>query len=87
MRLAMRHQADLIPCTVVDEGHWRFSIKFGQPVPRELLAARGDWLPAGKHLIDEMLPVFQARPEQCRPDLIRYLKPIHERHPSCELAL
>jgi lauroyl/myristoyl acyltransferase len=75
VRLAARHGAELIPISVVDEGHWKFTIKLGQPVPRELLLSRNDWLPAGRHLIDQMIPIFRAWPEQCRPDLIRCLKP------------
>jgi hypothetical protein len=82
VRFAVRHQADLIPCTIVDEGRWRFTIKLGRPVPRELLsekdgwlpAAKLSWLPAGKHLIDELVPIFRERPEQCHPELIRCLK-------------
>jgi hypothetical protein len=74
VRLAIRHNAVLIPCTIVDEGRWYFSIKLGEPVPREFLLSKTDWLPAGKHLIDQMIPIFRARPEQCPPDLIRCLK-------------
>ena len=75
VRLAIRHHAELIPCTIVDEGRWRFTIRLGEPVPQELLLSKNDWLPAGKHLVDQMIPIFRARPEQCRPDLIRCLKP------------
>jgi len=74
VRLAIRHHAALIPCTIVDEGRWHFSIKLGEPVPQELLLSKNDWLPAGKHLKDQMVPIFRARPEQCRPDFIRCLK-------------
>jgi hypothetical protein len=82
VRLAMRHQADLIPCSIVDRGRWQLSVKLGRPVPRELLsekdgwlpAAKHSWLPAGKHLIDELVPIFRERPEQCHSELIRCLK-------------
>lgn len=74
VRLAIRHNADLIPCTIVDEGRWRFTIKLGEPVPRDQLLSKNDWLPAGRHLVNQMIPIFRARPEQCRPDLIRCLK-------------
>ncbi len=82
VRLAMRHHAELIPLNVVDEGHWKFTIKLGEPVPQELLSSNNDWRPAGKYLIDQMIPIFRAWPEQCRPDMIRCLKPSHERHHS-----
>jgi len=75
VRLAGRHRAELIPCSITDEGRWRFHIRLGQPTPEEFLAAEAGWVRAGKHLLDEMLPVFQAHPEQCAVDLLRCLKP------------
>ena len=65
MRLAVRHQAELIPCSIIDEGHWRFRIEVGQPVPREWLTPGSDWTRVGKHLLAEMIPHLQAHPEQC----------------------
>jgi hypothetical protein len=43
-------------------------------VPEEFLTAKAGWICAGKHLLDEMLPHFQAHPEQRTADLIRRLK-------------
>lgn len=74
IRFAIRHQAALMPCFIVDEGGWRFSIRLGQPVPMELLAIRDDWLAAASFLVNEMMFVLRAHPEQCRPDFIRCLK-------------
>ena len=74
VRLAVRHQAELIPCTIVDEGRWHFRIELGRPVPGEFLSAEAGWVRAGKHLLDEMLPHFQGRPEQRTADLVRRLK-------------
>jgi lauroyl/myristoyl acyltransferase len=74
VRLAIRHQAELIPCSIIDEGRWHFRIELGRPVPREFLTAKSDWSRAGKHLLDEMLPHFQAHPEQCGRNLIICLK-------------
>ena len=74
VRLAMRHNAELIPCSMVDEGCWRFTIKLGESVPRELLLSKNDRLPAAKHLMDQMIPIFRAWPEQCRPVMTRCLK-------------
>jgi hypothetical protein len=74
VRLAIRHQAELIPCSIIDEGRWRFRIELGRPVPREFLTPEADGLCAGKFLLNEMLPHFQAHPEQCSNDLIRRLK-------------
>jgi lauroyl/myristoyl acyltransferase len=75
VRLAIRHQAELISCVVIDEGRWRFHIKLGRPVPAEYLAAGADWVPAGKHLLDEMLPHFRNHPDQCSNQLIKYFQP------------
>ena len=73
IRLAIRHQAELIPCSITDEGSWRYRITLGRPVPREYLTAKADWSCAGKHLLGEMLPLFQARPDQCCDAMTRCL--------------
>jgi lauroyl/myristoyl acyltransferase len=74
VRMAILHQAELVPCLIVDEGRWHFRMHFGRPVPKEFLTAQPDWNRAGKHLLEEMMPVFQAHPEQCLSDLTRCLK-------------
>ncbi len=63
IRMAMRHGAELIPCSIIDEGDWRFQIRLGPPVPASLLAA-GDPVPAGKFLLDAMMPLWREHPEQ-----------------------
>jgi hypothetical protein len=65
MQLARAHQADLIPCCIVDEGRWNFRIQLGPPVPKAFLALDADWPHAGKHLLDEISPIFRAHPDQC----------------------
>jgi hypothetical protein len=74
VRLAIRHQAELIPCCIIDEGRWHFRIELGRPVPRKFLTAESEWRHAGKHLLDEMIPHFQAHPKQCGRNLILCLK-------------
>lgn len=74
VRLAIRHQAELIPTAIIDEGPWRFRIEVGRPVPREFLTARSNWNHAGRHLLAEMLPHFKAHPEQCGRNLILRLR-------------
>jgi lauroyl/myristoyl acyltransferase len=74
VRMAIRHQADLIPCLIADEGRWHFRAVFGRPVPKNFLTPESEWNPAGKHLLEEMKPVFQKYPEQCLSDLTRCLK-------------
>jgi lauroyl/myristoyl acyltransferase len=70
IRMAMRHGAELIPCSIIDEGDWRFQIRLGSPVPASLLAS-GDPLPAGKHLLDAMVPLWREYPEQCSKGLLK----------------
>ncbi len=76
VRLASRRQAELRPCSILNEGPWRFGIKIGRPVPPELLAVKEDETRAGKFLLDELMPVMRAHPEQCRMDFIRCLRPV-----------
>jgi hypothetical protein len=75
VRLALRHQAELIPCCIIDEGAWHFRIKLGPPVPRDYLTSGADGFHAGKYLIEEMLHDFHSCPGQCTADLTRCLKP------------
>ncbi len=64
MARAQSHQAELIPCCIIDEGAWNFRIKLGAPVPKEYVAAEADWFRAGEHLLAEMLPFIQAHADQ-----------------------
>ncbi|HLP76109.1 MAG TPA: hypothetical protein VK327_04260 [Candidatus Paceibacterota bacterium] len=74
VRMAIHHQAELIPCSIIDEGEWRYRVDLGRAVPRELLTAESDWIRAGQHLLDEMLPHIKAHPEQCSTTLCRCFK-------------
>ena len=71
IRLASHYQAELIPCCITNEGSWRYRIYIGQPVPSKHLAADGDWLQVGQHLLSEMLPQFRNRPHQCLDAMTR----------------
>ena len=74
IRLAARHGAELIPCSIIDEGPWRCRIEVGRPVPKEFLADESRWPQAGKYLLDELIPHLYAHPEQCRRDVILRLR-------------
>jgi len=88
IRFAIRHQAELIPCSITDEGSWRYRISLGRPVLREHLTAKADWSCAGKHLLGEMLPLFQARPDQCCDAMTRCLiRKAGDTSPDCSRAL
>jgi hypothetical protein len=74
VRLAIRHEAELISCSIIDLGGWRFQIKFGRPVPREWLNQTAEPTHAGNHLLNDLLPLFKTYPEQCTVHLTRCLK-------------
>jgi len=87
IRLAIRHRAELIPCSIVDEGRWRFHIELGRPVPGKFLAADADRACAGRHLLDELLPRFRNHPRQCLNQLTQCFQPASpavtmENHPD-----
>lgn len=75
VRLAIRHRAELIPFVLIDEGRWRYQIKLGRPVPAEYLTGEADWIHAGKHLLDEMLPHFRNHPQQHSKLMSSYFLP------------
>jgi lauroyl/myristoyl acyltransferase len=78
IRLASDCHAELVPCTIINEGRWRFRIEIGRPVPAEWLGAETDLARIGKYLLDEMFPHFQRHPEQSARKLIESL----ERNPN-----
>lgn len=75
IRLAARHGARLFPCTILDEGRWRFRFELGRPVPAEFLSDPPDLASVGKHLVDELLPRFQAHPDQCAKMVLECFQP------------
>lgn len=70
IRLALRHGAELIPCSIIETDAWRFQIRLGPPVPAQTLAS-GRTLSAGKHLLDALLPALREYPEQCTGRLLK----------------
>ena len=86
LRLAARHGARLFPCTILDAGDWRFRIEIGRPVPAGFLAGPPDFMAAGKHLVTELLPRFQAHPEQCTKMVLDSFRPIVAKKPRENIA-
>lgn len=76
LRLAAHQRAQLFPCTITDEGRWRFRIELGKPVPAEYFADPRNFMLAGKHLLAEMLPAFRAHPEQCSEMTLDCFRPV-----------
>ena len=65
IRLASRFEAEIIPCTITHDGAWRYCITLGRPAPKEWLSNEANWPQVGKHLLAEMMPVFNAHPDLC----------------------
>lgn len=61
IRLASYHDAELVPCSMIDEGRWHFHLRIAKPVPRHLL--NGDETVAGEWLLQSFLPSITERPE------------------------
>lgn len=70
LRLAAGQEGELFTCVLTYLGGWRYRLHFGEPVPRELLR-RGNEAAAGRHLLEQLLPVLRAHPGQCRKELLR----------------
>lgn len=70
MRLAARGGAELLPCSMTDEGRWRFRLEIGPPIPRRLLTGEPDLQGAGECLLQAMLPQLRERPEACENYLL-----------------
>jgi lauroyl/myristoyl acyltransferase len=76
LRLAIRHEAELIFCSIVETGPWRFRIEFGEPVPKEYLKDETDLIAAAKYLVNQMLVQFEKYPEQGRKIMLRRFRQI-----------
>ena len=63
-RLAARQRADLILVSIINEGGWRYRMKFSAPVPGEQLQQEADRSRAYRRLLDEMMLDMKAYPEQ-----------------------
>lgn len=73
LRIAARQDALLFPCAMIVEDLWRYRIKIGRPLPRELLGPEKE-MEAASYLLKQLLPHFERYPEQCRPQLLGRFK-------------
>jgi hypothetical protein len=76
IRLAARHRAELIPCSIIDEGVWRYRIELGRPVGGNDLIGEAHWPAAGKQLLQELLAHFRIQPSQCTKKLVERFRPV-----------
>jgi len=73
LHLAALAQASVIPCIMSAEKYLRSTIRFGEPLPNDLVAFR-DRHPLGyKHILGELGPWITVQPEQSAPELIHAL--------------
>ena len=70
MRLAAHCKAELIPCSMRDEGRWNFRLEIGPPIPGEYLTNELDLQNAGQHLLRIMLLHLRRHPEDCASYLL-----------------
>jgi hypothetical protein len=75
IRLAAMADADLIPCLIRETTTWKFSIHFGEPVPRDYFGSSPDLQAIGRHLLNEFSKVITRYPEQCRSTLLSAISP------------
>lgn len=89
IRFAAREQADIIPCAITNEGPWQYRLTLGRPAPLDLLADEANWPQVGRHLLQEMMPLFKARPNQCWDAMTGRLirKPRREKEVELNLPL
>ena len=63
-RLANRTGADLILVSIINEGPWRFRLKFSPPIPGAELRTEPEQAAANRRMLAAMLPDFKAHPDQ-----------------------
>lgn len=76
IRMAAMTNADLVPCLIAETSAWKFTIHFGKPIPRELLARSPDMQAIGAHLLNEFSEVIRRYPAQCKMRLSRSMWPL-----------
>ena len=75
IRLAAMADAELIPCLIRETATWKFTIHFGERVPRRYFGSSPDLQAIGCHLLDEFSKVITRYPEQCRSTLLSAMSP------------
>jgi hypothetical protein len=70
LHLAAKAHAVVIPCIISAEHFLRWTIRFGEPLPDDLVTC-DDRHPQGcEHILREVGPWISIQPEQAAPELI-----------------
>lgn len=68
-RLARMTGARVVPVLAIHEGAWRIRVRFGEPVPDDLIASES-YDAAAAHIVDQLMPLAAAAPGQALPSLV-----------------
>jgi hypothetical protein len=69
LRLARMARARVVPVLAIHEGAWRIRVRFGEPVPDELITGES-YGAAAAHIVSQLLPLAAAAPGQALPSLV-----------------
>ncbi len=53
-RIANHHDAEVYPCSIVDEECWQFTIRLAAPVPAQFIQPQPDFVNGGTYLLDKL---------------------------------
>jgi hypothetical protein len=70
LRLAARARAVVIPCLISAHNFFRSTIRFGEPLPDDLVGCNDRHLLGCEYILREVGPWISTQPEQAAPELI-----------------
>jgi len=77
IRLARKHEAPLLACSIRCEGPWRHVVEISAPVPAALWWQTDEEV--GSHLLAHLFPLLRRHPDQCLRRLVRQIQPARSR--------
>jgi hypothetical protein len=75
-RLARSTGAAVVPVLILETGRWRYEVTVFDPVPQNMIDA-GDTDAAARHVVDHLLPLATAQPDQAMAVLVETIRPTH----------
>lgn len=84
IRIARKHGAPLVACSIYCEGPWRHVIEIGAPVSDALWRQPDQEI--GGHLLAQLFPLLRRHPDQCLLRLVRQIQPAVNRQALVEAA-